>query len=224
MQNTTTKCTCWNLKHIGCSGRTSLLPATLEDWKTFPCLMCNDVCCYFDLVKIWQEHREHMDPFCLVAPGCWWSKDVEDFFFLAHVAQCCINTTVWQLLLTMSVPLWPQFSRTVNRSAKPRIITSWFTVHCAEMASTVSRCQSNRTFGMWGNTVVFDRRVCNIWVTSSSSCVLFLAPSRISSSHTDRPWFYMMQVVVTVCCIREDEEKFEDCESWYLGLTQYIAN
>lgn len=124
-------------------------------------------------------YREQMDPFCLVAPGCWWSKDVEDFFFLAHVAQCCINTTVWQLLLTMSVPLWPQFSRTVNRSAKPRIITSWFTVHCAEMASAVSRCQSNRTFGMWGNTVVFDRRVCNIWVTSSSSCVLFLAPSRI---------------------------------------------
>lgn len=150
--------------------------------------MCNDVCCYFDLVKIWQEHREHMDPSCLVAPGCWWSKDVEDFFSwhtLGPLVECCINTTLWQLLRTMSVPLWPQFSRTVNRSAKPRIITSWFTVHCAEMASTVSRCQSNRTFGMWGNAVVFDRRVCNIWVTSSSSCVLFLAPSRISSSQTD---------------------------------------
>lgn len=140
----------WNLKYTVYSGRVPHIAATSENifWS-------DNVCFCFDLLNIWQEHCEHMDSSCLVALGCWWSKAEEDIF-LAHIGprvECCINKTVWQLLLTVSVPLWLQSSRTVNRSTKTRILTSWFTVQCAEITTIVSRSQHIRTSGMWVNRI-----------------------------------------------------------------------
>ncbi len=122
---------------------------------------------------------------CLNGSGWWWCNSVGDIF-LTHFGPLSINwapfkTPTWVLLLTMSIPLWLQCTHLLmyfqqdnaqlsQSSNQLRLVSwTWQWVHFTQMASTVTRSQSNRAplgcggTGDWHHGCAADKPAATAW-------------------------------------------------------------
>ncbi len=119
---------------------------TIEDWKY---LLGLDFCCGIQMVgsefginnmKAW------IFPPCINGSSwCWWCNGVRDIF-LAHFR--CLSTN-WASFKCHRLPKycrWPFLSNVLCYKNHLKLGSwTWKWVHCTQMASTVTRSQSNKT-------------------------------------------------------------------------------
>ncbi len=115
---------------------------TIEDWKTLPGLMSLDLCCDIQMGSEFHEgtlkHGSILP--CLNGSGSWWWCNGVRDIFLAHFGSFSTN---WASFKRHSLP---EYCCTMSQSSNHLRLVSWTWrwVHFTQMASTVTRSQSNR--------------------------------------------------------------------------------
>ncbi len=185
---------------------------TIEDWKNAAwsdesrfLLRHSD-----GRVRIWCKVQHGSILPCLSGSGCWWCNGVGDIF-LAHFGPLSTN---WASFKRHSLPeyycwpcpslydysvliFWCTSSRIMHMSQSSnhlRLVSwTWQWVHFTQMASTVTRSQSNKALLGWGGTrdshhrCAADKSAATVW------CYLVNTYKNLEGMFPSPCWIYAMK-------------------------------